>query len=251
MLKIENLTVQVLDKIILENFNLEIKPGEIHFLMGQNGAGKSTISKVLLRNNNYEVRKGSISYQDKDILKLTTTEVARLGLFLVEQSPIEIEGVSNLEMLRTTLTDQGKCDNNVLEFNKRMKELCENLGIPKNFINRDINYNMSGGEKKKMEILHMWMLQPNFIILDEIDSGLDVDALKIVANSILNYYKKFKPSILIITHQEALMSIIKPDFVHVLADKKITESGSLELAEKIFKNGFSGASIMDRGTPHE
>ncbi len=246
MLKIENLTVKVLDKTILKDFNLEIKPGEIHALMGQNGAGKSTISKVLLRDVHYEITSGSITFDNQDLLSMNTTEVARKGMFLVNQNPIEIKGVSNAEMLRTTLIDQGKNNLNILEFNRCLTSLCEKLEIPKDFIHRDINYNMSGGEKKKMELLHMWMLKPNFIILDEIDSGLDVDSLKLVANSILEYYEENKPSILIITHQKALLDIVKPEFVHILNDKKITQTGGYELAIKIFKEGFSGTSIIDR-----
>lgn len=246
MLKINDLTVKVLDKVILEDFNLEIKPGEIHVLMGQNGAGKSTISKVLLRDTHYEVSKGSITLNEKDLLKMNTTEVAREGVFLVGQNPVEIKGVSNAEMLRTTLNDQGKKAGNILEFHRHLTSLCEKLSIPKEFIHRDINYNMSGGEKKKMELLHMWMLQPNFIILDEIDSGLDVDSLKLVASSIKEYYEEYKPSILIITHQKALLDIVKPKFVHVLENKKIVQNGGYELAENIFKEGFSRASIIDK-----
>ena len=190
MLKINDLTVKVLDKIILKDFNLEVRPGEIHVLMGQNGAGKSTISKVILRDTNYEVVKGSITLNEKNLLNMNTTEVAREGVFLVGQNPIEIKGVSNAEMLRTTLTDQGKNDMNILEFNRRLNTLCEKLEIPSSFIHRDINYNMSGGEKKKNELLHMWMMTPSFLILDEIDSGLDVDSLKLVAKSIREYYEE-------------------------------------------------------------
>lgn len=246
MLKIKDLTVKVLDKTILENFSLEINKGEIHALMGQNGAGKSTISKVLLRDHHYEITSGSITLNGKDLLSMNTTEVAREGVFLVGQNPVEIKGVSNAEMLRTALTDQEKNKENILEFNRHLTHLCERLEIPKEFIHRDINYNMSGGEKKKMELLHMWMLEPNLIILDEIDSGLDVDSLKLVANSILEYYQEYKPSILIITHQKALLDIVKPEYVHILSNKKITQSGGYDLALKIFNEGFSGASIIDR-----
>ncbi len=246
MLKIKDLTVKVLDKTILEDFNLEIKPGEIHVLMGQNGAGKSTVSKVLLRDTHYEVTKGSITLNEKDLLSMNTTEVAREGVFLVGQNPVEIKGVSNAEMLRTTLNDQGKATENILEFNRHLTSLCEKLSISKDFIHRDINYNMSGGEKKKMELLHMWMLEPSFIILDEIDSGLDVDSLKLVALSIKEYYEKYKPSIFIITHQKALLDIVKPKFVHILDNKKIVQNGGIELAETIFNEGFSGASIIDK-----
>lgn len=251
MLKIDNLTVKVLDKKILEDFNLEINSQEIHVLMGANGAGKSTISKVIMRNDNYEVEKGRIFYNEKNILEMDTTEVAREGIFLVSQNPIEIEGVTNAEMLRTSLTDSGKNNMNILEFNRKMTMLCEKLNIPKSFIHRDVNFNMSGGEKKKNELLHMWMLEPNFIILDEIDSGLDVDSLKLVANSILEYYQEFKPAILIITHQKSLLEILKPDYVHVLANKKIIKTGNYDLALDIFNNGFSGASIIEESDINE
>lgn len=249
MLCIKNLTVKVLDKFILKNFNLEINEGEIHVLMGPNGAGKSTISRVLMRDDTYDV-KGIIVYNDKNLFEMSTTDVAREGLFLINQNPSEIAGVTNAEMLRTSLVDMGKNELNILEFNRKMKEICSNLNIPDSFIHRDINYNMSGGEKKKNELLHLWMLEPKFIILDEIDSGLDVDALKLVANSILDYYQKFKPSILIITHQKCLLDIIKPDYVHILDNKKIIKSGDYQLALEIFKNGFR-ASIMSESDDNE
>ena len=247
MLKISNLTVKTGDKIILEDFNLEIEEGSIHALMGHNGAGKSTIAKVLMRDKNYEVVKGSVTLNDQDLLKMNTTEVARCGLFLVGQNPVEIAGVSNAEMLRTSLNDQGKNTLNILEFNQKLTKICEKLEIPSSFIHRDINYNMSGGEKKKNELLHMWMLEPNFLILDEIDSGLDVDSLKLVGDSIKEYFEEYHPTILVITHQKTLLEILKPEKVHVLQNKKIIQTGDASLAEKIFKEGFSGASIIDRG----
>lgn len=251
MLKISNLIVKVLDKIILDDFNLEIKPGEIHALMGPNGAGKSTISKVLLRDSSYQITKGNIILNEKDLLKMNTTEVAREKVSLISQNPIEISGVSNAEMLRTSLNDQGNKDMNVLEFNRYLISLCEKLNISKDFIHRDINYNMSGGEKKKMEILHMWVLKPKFIILDEVDSGLDVDSLKIVANSIREYYEEYKPSILVITHQKTLLDIVKPDFVHVLNNKKIDKTGDATLIEKVFNEGFSRVSTITRSEDNE
>lgn len=250
MLKINNVTVQVHDKVLLEDFNLEINPGEIHVLMGANGAGKSTLSKVIMRDLDYEVT-GNINLNGKDLLSMQTTDVARCGVFLVGQNPVEIAGVSNAELLRTALTDMGKNTMNILEFNHKLTDLCKRLEIPTSFVHRDVNYNMSGGEKKKNELLHMWMLEPNFLILDEIDSGLDVDSLKLVAHSIMEYYEKFKPSILIITHQKSLLDILRPNFVHVLKDKKIVNSGDYSLAEKIFLEGFSGASIMTPGDIHE
>ena len=251
MLKIKNITVKVLEKVILNDFSLEIKPGEIHVLMGTNGAGKSTIGKVLMRDLDYEIVKGDITYKEESILDKTTTEVARLGFFMVSQNPVEIAGVSNAEMLRMALMDRGLDNFNVLKFNQQMVELCQKLEISKDFVHRDINYNMSGGEKKKNELLHLWMLKPSFIILDEIDSGLDVDALKLVASSIREYYVENKPSILVITHQKSLVEMIKPDYVHVLKDGKMVNSGDFRLAEKIFKEGFFGASEMTESDKNE
>ncbi len=251
MLTIKDLTVKVSNKTILENFNLEIKEGEIHALMGKNGAGKSTISKVLLRDLDYTVTHGLITYQNKDLLKLNTTEVAQLGFYLVSQNPIEIDGITNAELIRCALNEQGKNDLNILELNNKLKKYCEKLEIPTSFIHRNINYNMSGGEKKKMELLHIWMLEPKMIILDEIDSGLDVDALKIVANALLEYHKQFKPSLLIITHQQKLLEILKADKVHILENKKVTQTGDLSLAKKIFENGFSRATLMANGEKNE
>ena len=182
---------------------------------------------------------------------MNTTEVAQLGFYLVSQNPIEIDGITNAELIRCALNEQGKKELNILELNNKLKEYCEKLDIPTSFIHRNINYNMSGGEKKKMELLHIWMLEPKFIILDEIDSGLDVDALKIVANSLLEYHKKFKPSLLIITHQQNLLDILKPDKVHILENKKIAQTGDVSLAKKIFEKGFTGASLMAKGEKNE
>ncbi len=251
MLKIKNLTVTVLDKTILEHFNMEIHAGEIHALMGKNGAGKSTIAKVIMRDPSYKIKSGTIFYQEQNLLEMTTSEAAQSGIFLVNQNPIEIEGVTNAEMLRTSLNDAGKNDMNILEFNRKLVNLCNQLHLPTSFIHRDINFNMSGGEKKKNELLHMWMLEPQCIILDEIDSGLDVDSLKLVANSILEYYNQYKPAILIITHQKNLLDILKPDFVHVLDNKKIVQTGDYQLALDIFKNGFSRTSIISESDQNE
>ena len=251
MLKINDVTVKVSDKIILEHFNLEMKSGEIHALMGPNGAGKSTISKVLMRDLSYEVTEGQITFDGKNLLDMTTTDMARQGMFMVSQNPVEIAGITNAEMIRTALTDANKNNLNILELNRKMVSICEKLGLSKDFVHREINYNMSGGEKKKNELLHLWMLEPKFIILDEIDSGLDVDSLKIVANSLLEYYEKYKPTILIITHQKSLLDILKPSHVHVLENKKIHTSGDYQLAENIFKYGFHGTHIMSESDEHE
>ena len=170
MLEIKDLTVKVLNKTILENINLTINDGEIHVLMGPNGAGKSTISKIIMRDNHYSITSGSITYNNLDLIKMNTTEVAKQKIYLVSQNPIEIDGITNAELLRTILKDNNELEENVLEFNRHLSAICEKLNIPKSFIHRDINYNMSGGEKKKNELMQMWMLKPKFIILDEIDS---------------------------------------------------------------------------------
>ena len=237
MLEIKNLSVSANNKKILDNLNINIKNGEIHAIMGPNGVGKSTLCKVLLNDDNYK-KDGSIIFDNEDITKMETFEIARKGLFLLNQNPIELEGITNAEMLRTTLNASGK-KLNIFEFSEKAKEICNKLNIPEDFMHREINLGMSGGEKKKNELIHMWMLEPNFLILDEIDSGLDVDALKTVSESILEYHKKYKPSILIITHRKKILDYIKPDYVHVLKDKTIKKSGDYTLANYIEEKGFS------------
>lgn len=239
MLQIKDLHASVENKKIINGLNLEINDGEIHVLMGPNGVGKSTICKILLKDENYVIDSGEIIFNEKNINDLTTTEVARLGLYLLNQNPIGIEGVTNAEMLRTTLSEITGDRVGIFEFNKKLEGICDELEIPHSFIHREINVGMSGGERKKNELMHLWMLEPKFIILDELDSGLDVDALKVVANSINKYYDKFKPSILIITHHNKILEYIKPDKVHVLSNGKIVKSGDISLALEILKNGFS------------
>ena len=243
MLSIKNLCVLAQDKEIIKDLSLDIKNGEIHCLMGQNGTGKSTLCKVLLNNPEYVVKSGSIKYNNKDLTKLDTTDIAREGIFLLNQSPIAIEGVTNAEMLRTALSEIHDKQVNIFEFNKKMESICQKLEIPNSFIHREINVGMSGGERKKNELLHMWMLEPKFIILDEIDSGLDVDAIKIVADSLLEYYKLYKPSILIITHHNKILELIKPDYVHVMQQGKIVKSGDISLAKEVEEKGFKAFNI--------
>lgn len=242
MLEIKNLTVSVLDKIILKDFNLSINKNEIHTLMGLNGSGKSTICKVLMGDNNYKVESGSIFYKDIDLLKLDTVERARLGIFLVNQNPMEIEGVKNSEMLKVALEAKTGRHYNIFEFSKIMNNVCEKLNIDKSFIHRNINEGMSGGEKKKNELMHLWVLEPNFIILDEIDSGVDIDNLNIISESLLEYFNTHSCSMLIVTHHTNILEKLRPNYVHILSDGKITENGDYSLAEKIEKNGFNKAN---------
>lgn len=251
MLKIDNLSVSVENNEILHNFNLDIKDGEIHVLIGPNGIGKSTICKTILGDPNYEITKGTIKYNDNDLSMLSTTERARLGIYLLNQSPIAIEGVTNAEMLRSVLSEKEGKAINIFEFNKELTDICKKLDIPVSFIHRNINDGMSGGERKKNELMHMWMLKPSFIILDEIDSGLDVDALKLVAKSINEYYKEYKPSILLITHHKDLIELIKPQVCHVLKGGTIESVGDYDLAIKTLNIGYNKASVVKEDNKDE
>ena len=241
MLKIRNLKLNINDKVLFENLNLDIKAGEIHVLMGKNGVGKSSIAKAIMGDSNYQVD-GKILFNDEDITKLDIYERAKRGIYLLNQSPIQIEGVTNAEMLRLALSEKSGKGINIFEFNKELENICNKLELDKSFIHREINVGCSGGERKKIELLHLWMLKPKFIILDEIDSGLDVDAIKIVSNSIKEYFEEYKPAILIITHSSTLISTFDDFFVHLLDDKKIVKSDKKELASDILNKGFKEIS---------
>lgn len=243
MLDIKGLTVKVLDKVILNDLNLSIKPGEVHVIMGRNGTGKSTLCKSILKYPGYEITDGSIWFNGKNMADMTTTEIAREGIFLLNQSPIAVEGVTNAEMLRMALSEIKDEHINIFEFNKKMENICQKLDLPLGFIHREINVGMSGGERKKNELLHMWMLEPKFIMLDELDSGLDIDALKIVAKSINEYHKEYNCGILIITHHDQLLEMIDVDYVHIVKNGSIVKSGDKSLAKQIEKEGFK-AFIM-------
>jgi len=239
MLEIKNLNVEINNQLILKSFNLNIKENEIHVIMGPNGVGKSTICKALLGDPTYQISSGKITFLNKDITKLNPTERSRMGLYLINQNPLEIEGVSNASMLRTALSDIKGEHVPIFTFNEELKAICKQLNLPESFIHRGINEGMSGGERKKNELLHMWILKPKLIILDEIDSGLDVDSLKIVANSIKEYLKMYQASLLIITHHNQILKYLKPNFVHVLKDGQIIKTGSYKLATQIERGGFT------------
>ena len=251
MLKIKNLVAFAKDKKIIDGISLEINDGEIHTIMGQNGTGKSTICKIIMGDEEYKIASGSIFYNNEDLTKLLPNERANQGVFLLNQTPIAIEGVTNADLLRTVLKIRTGKPVNIFAFNKEMESICQKLDIPKSFIHREINVGASGGERKKTELLHMWMLKPSFIILDEIDSGLDVDALKICANSIKEYYEEYKPSILIITHHTEILNILKPDYVHIMKSGKIIQKGDFNLAKKIEKDGFSNADVLSEMADNE
>ncbi len=240
-LKIKDLTVKINGKIILNDFNLEIKSGEIHAIMGPNGTGKSTLTKVIMGDPNYEIVKGNIYFDNIKINDMPVDERARLGIFLGMQMPMEIEGVSNADFLRTALRSKNE-NFKLYSFIKELDKTVEDLKMNKDMIHRGINEGFSGGERKKNEILQMHILKPQLVMLDEIDSGLDVDSLKIVGESVMDYYQKEKPAILLVTHYQRLLDYIKPDYIHVMSLGKIVKSGDSSLVKVIEKEGYEKIS---------
>lgn len=237
-LKIENLNVTVENKKILNNFNLEIKCGEIHAIMGPNGTGKSTLLKVIMGDSNYTVESGNIYFDETVLNELTVSQRANLGIFLGMQLPPEIEGVTNADFLRTALHTKQKEQFKLFSFIKKLDENVEKLKMDKNMIHRDINEGFSGGERKKNEILQMYTLEPSIVMLDEIDSGLDVDSLKIVGQNVMDYYKQNSPALLVITHYQRLLDYIIPTHVHIMKNGTIIKSGDNSLVDYIEKNGY-------------
>ena len=250
MFKINNLTAKVSNKILLENFNLNINDGEIHIIMGKNGIGKSSLCKIILKDPNYDVINGIITYHNKSILEMETNQIAKEGIMLVNQYPISIEGVTNAELLRIALKEKSNEKINIFEFNKELECACEELKLDKSFIHKEINVGASGGERKKVELLHAAILKPSFLILDEIDSGLDVDALKVVAEFINKYHEKTGCSILMITHHPLIINYIKPNYVHILDQGRIVKTGDHHLAEDIESYGF-GTNDMTEDDRYE
>ena len=241
MLKIKNLHASVDDKSILKGINLEVKPGEVHAIMGPNGSGKSTLSSVIAGKEEYEVDEGEIFFQGEDIGELAPEERAHKGIFMSFQYPVEIPGVSVTNFIKTAINEsrkaEGKNEMPANEMLKEIREKAELLEIDRKFLSRSLNEGFSGGEKKRNEIFQMAMLEPKLAILDETDSGLDIDALRIVANGV-NKLKSKENAVVVITHYQRLLDYIVPDFVHVLHDGKIVKSGDKDLAHELEAKGY-------------
>ena len=240
MLQLHNLKASVNDKSILNGLNLEIKPGEVHAIMGPNGSGKSTLANILSGKNGYEIS-GSLKYEGKNLQDIPIEERAQKGIFLAFQYPLEIPGVNMTNFLKTSLNtirkSKGEKELDTLTLLKLIKEKASELNIDEKFLSRQLNVGFSGGEKKKNEILQMKLLEPKLAILDETDSGLDIDALRIVADGV-NSHKNKKNAFLIITHYQRLLDYIKPDFIHVLSKGKIIKTGCAELGQELEKTGY-------------
>ncbi|MBZ0178852.1 MAG: Fe-S cluster assembly ATPase SufC [Melioribacteraceae bacterium] len=241
MITIKNLHAEIEGKEILRGLNLEINKGEIHAIMGPNGSGKSTLANVLAGNENFEITKGEVNFEGKDLLDMAPEDRAREGLFLAFQYPIEIPGISNNVFLKTAINEirkyHGQEEITPKEFLELIKEKSSLLGMDSSLINRSVNQGFSGGEKKRNEILQLLMLNPKLALLDETDSGLDIDALKIVAEGV-NRFKNENNAVLVVTHYQRLLDYIVPDFVHVLYKGRIIKSGDKNLALELEEKGY-------------
>ena len=241
MIKIENLHASVDGKAILKGINLEINAGEVHAIMGPNGSGKSTLSNIIAGRDGYTVTKGSITYKGKDLLALSPEERSWEGVFLAFQYPVEIPGVNNTYLLKAGVNakrkHQGLQEFDAMDFLKIVREKAKLVELDQSFLSRGVNEGFSGGEKKRNEIFQMAVLEPTLALLDETDSGLDIDALRIVANGV-NHLRSEERAVVMVTHYQRLLDYIKPDFVHVLADGKILKSGGKELALELEERGY-------------
>ncbi len=243
IIDINNLHASVNGTEIIKGLNLQISPGEVHAIMGPNGSGKSTLAQTLAGKSDYEVTAGTVTYKGADLLALEADERARAGLFLGFQYPVEIPGVSNVYMLKAALNARrkakGLAEIDSVEFMRFVREKAKLMQLDQSFLSRGVNEGFSGGEKKRNEIFQMAVLEPDLAILDETDSGLDIDALKVVANGV-NAQRDGERAFLLITHYQRLLDYIKPDFVHVLANGRIVRSGTHELALELEANGYDG-----------
>lgn len=250
MLNIENLHARAGERDILKGLTLNVKPGEVHAIMGPNGAGKSTLGNVLSGRDGYEITAGGVQFEGQDLLALEPEERAARGVFLAFQYPVEIPGVNNTYFLRSALNAQrkarGEAELDSVEFLKLVREKIKVLHLPDTLLNRGVNEGFSGGEKKRNEIFQLAVLEPKLAVLDETDSGLDIDALKAVADGV-NALRSPERAFIVITHYQRLLDYIKPDVVHVLADGRIVESGGPELALRLEEHGY--AWLKDRQGP--
>ncbi|GGX38520.1 Fe-S cluster assembly ATPase SufC [Saccharospirillum salsuginis] len=241
MLNIKNLQAKVEEKTILNGLNLEVKPGEVHAIMGPNGAGKSTLGHVLAGRDGYEVTGGEVDFEGRDLLDMEAEERAQSGLFLAFQYPVEIPGVSNMEFLKASVdairASRGQDAMTSMDFIKLARERCKAVDLPQDFLKRGVNEGFSGGEKKRNELLQMMLLEPKLCILDETDSGLDIDALQVVADGV-NALRNPERSFIVVTHYQRLLDYIVPDYVHVLSKGRIIKSGGRELALELEKHGY-------------
>ena len=241
MLKIKNIHAKIEDKGILNGIDLEIKAGEIHAIMGPNGSGKSTLASVITGKEEYEVTDGQILFENEDLEEVSPEERAHKGIFMSFQYPIEIPGITTTNFIKTAINEtrkaRGENDMPAKDMLKMLREKCDLLDIDQKFLSRSINDGFSGGEKKRNEIFQMAMLEPKLAILDETDSGLDIDALKIVANGV-NKLKSQDNAVIVITHYQRLLDYIVPDYVHVLFDGKIVKSGTKDLAHELEEKGY-------------
>jgi len=242
MIEIKNLHVNVEKKEILKGISLEVKPGELHVIMGRNGSGKSTLANVLAGKDKYEVLKGSITFDGGNLLDLSPEERACAGLFLSFQYPVSIPGVNMMYFLKAAVNavrkSQGNDEMDAVDFLAMIREKLKIMALDESFIHRPVNDGFSGGEKKRNEILQMITLEPRLAILDETDSGLDIDALKIVAQGV-NDYRSPDRSFILITHYQRILNYMQPDFIHVLMNGKLVRSGTMELAKELEKKGYS------------
>lgn len=241
MLNITNLHAQVEEKEILKGLSLSVKPGEVHAIMGPNGSGKSTLGHVLSGREGYESTSGDVSFLDKNLLELSAEDRAREGLFLAFQYPVEIPGVSNMEFLKASVDSlreyRGEDPVDSIQFLKQAREACKQVNLDQSFLKRGVNEGFSGGEKKRNEIMQMMLLQPKLAILDETDSGLDIDALQTVADGV-NALRGPERSFIVVTHYQRLLNYIVPDYVHVLSNGKIIKSGDKSLALELEERGY-------------
>ena len=242
MLHIDNLHAQVDGKDILRGLNLEVNPGEVHAIMGPNGSGKSTLGHVLAGRPGYEVSAGTVNFLGQDILEMETEERAHMGIFLAFQYPVEIPGVSNMEFLKAAVDavreQRGEEALDTVSFMKQAREACKQVDLDQAFLKRGVNEGFSGGEKKRNELMQMMLLQPKLCIMDETDSGLDIDALQVVANGV-NAMRDESRSFVLVTHYQRLLDYIEPDHVHVLANGRIVKSGDKSLALELEERGYA------------